>query len=210
MFEPSGAAAADGPDGQGTPRGLRIRPVEPKDLARCVELVNLTHAGLDLFRPYTVDFLETHLDDPFWGTKPPFWAPVFGWSDYAVVEDALDGRVVACGGLWDKGRDVREVWTHRESRDRNVVEATALLDWGHEPGREDAMDALVRSFLSRTAELGRTHLLAPLEHTPALRARLEGLPHRTETRALKCMGFHEGDVHVEPRISRPYTDLAYW
>ena len=61
--------------------------MRPDDLPRCVELINRTHAGLDLFRPYTVEFLESHLDDPAWGPKPSFWSPVFGWDDYAVVED---------------------------------------------------------------------------------------------------------------------------
>ena len=203
MFEPTGDVAA-------TPDGLRLRLVEPGDLTRCVELINATHAGLDLFRPYTTEFLEMHLDDPFWGAKPPFWAKVFGWDDSWVVEDVGGGGIVACGGLWDKGRDVREVWTHKETGDRRVLEPAALLDWGHAPGREDAMAALVHHFLGQTAALGRTHLLAPLEHTPAVLARLEGLPHRTETRAMKCMGFHSPELTVEAHITRPYTDLAYW
>jgi hypothetical protein len=203
MFEPTVQPPA-------APADLRIRPVEPADVPRCVELINATHAGLDLFRPYTVEFLEMHLDDPSWGPKPPFWAKVFGWDDYAVVEDPASGELVACGGLWDKGRDVREVWTHKETGDRRVVEPTALLDWGHAPGRDDAMAALVHDFLARTAALGRTHLLAPLEHAPALLARLEHLPHRTETRAMKCMGFHSPEISVDAHITRPYTDLAYW
>lgn len=202
LFEPQGGTAL--------PSGLQIRPADPADLPLCVERINATHAGLDLFRPYTVEFLESHLDDPFWGTKPPFWQPVFGWDDYAVAVEVGTGEIVACGGLWDRGRDLRESWTHRESGEHHVLEPTALLDWGHAPGREDAMEALVHSFLRRTAELGRTHLLAPLEHAPALRHRLEPLPHRTETRAMRTMGFHGGDVHVEARIAQPYTDLAYW
>src|SRR5829696_210919 len=102
---PVGDAAADLRLSAG--QGLVVRPVRPEDLPRCIELVNGTHAGLDLFRPYTVDLLESHLDDPAWGPKPAFWSPVFGWADYAVAEDAT-GTVVACGGLWDRGRDIRE------------------------------------------------------------------------------------------------------
>ena len=139
------------------------------DLPRCVELINRTHEGLDLFRPYTVDFLESHLDDPAWGPKPAFWSPVFGWEDYAVVEDGT-GAVVACGGLWDRGRDIREVWRNEQTGQERTIEATALLDWGYEPGRADAMALLLRSFLGRTADLGRSHLLAPFEHTPDVAA----------------------------------------
>jgi hypothetical protein len=72
------------------------------------------------------------------------------------------------------------------------------------------MAALIRRFAARTAELGRTHLLAPLEHAPAVAARVKDLPHRTETRALKCMGLTSPEVTVEARITTPYTDLAYW
>ena len=190
--------------------GLAIRPVEPGDLPRCVELINATHDGLDLFRPYSVEFLERHLDDPGWGPKPPFWVKVFDWDDYAVVTDAASGEVVACGGLWDKGRDVREVWTHLGTGEQRVLEPTALIDWGHAPGREDAMAALVREFAGRTAGLGRTSLLVPLDHAPALEAQLKDLPHRIETRALKCMGFYSPEITCEANITRPYTDLAYW
>ena len=189
---------------------LAIRPVEPADVPRCVELINATHTGLDLFRPYTAEFLECHLDDPMWGPKPPFWARVLGWDDYAVVEDRDTGELVACGGLWDKGRDVREVWVDRETGDRNVLEPTALLDWGHAPGREDAMAELLRRFLVRTRELGRTSLLAPLTHAPGVLERLADVPQTSESRAVRSVGFHEGDMHVELPITRPYTDLAYW
>jgi hypothetical protein len=203
LFAPD-ATAATGPD-----RGLRTRPVRRDDIPRCIELINATHEGLDLFRPYTPEFLETHLDDPMWGPKPGFWATVFTWDDYWVVEDT-SGAVVACGGLWDRGRDLREVWSHRESGERRTVDATALLDWGHAPDRADAMAFLVRGFLRQTAELGRSHLLAPLEHAPDVLDELVAFEPVIDTRALHCMGFNDGTVRVEPSITRPYTDLAYW
>ena len=203
LFSPDVAAAAP------PAAGLAIRPVTREDVPRCVELINATHAGLDLFRPYTAEFLESHLDDPSWGPKPGFWSPVFGWDDYAVVEDA-EGRMVACGGLWDRGRDVRERWTCAATAEERTVEATAVLDWGHVPDRPDAMGFLLRRFLTRTADLGRNHLLAPLEHAPAVLAALADLAPIEETRALRCVGFNDGTVRVEAHITRPYTDLAYW
>lgn len=190
------------------PPELAVRPVRREDVARCVELVNATHAGLDLFRPYTPEFLEGRLDDCMWGPKPAFWSRVYGWDDYMVVEEG--GEVVACGGLWDKGRDVREVWRHSETGETRTVTATALLDWGHAPGYEQAMAALVRHFLVRTGELDRTVLLAPLEHAPGVLALVKSLDPSVEARALRVMGFHEDGVHVEPHVTRPYTDLAYW
>jgi hypothetical protein len=191
-----------------SPSLRRFRPAEEKDLSCCVELINRTHRGLDLFRPYTVEFLEGRLDDPCWGPKPGFWMPVYGWDDYWVVE--TNGTIVACGGLWDRGRDIRERWRVKEGHDEQIVEATALLDWGYAPGHEDAMAALIREFLRRSAELGRSHLLAPLEFAASVRELLRGLEPKSETRALRCMGFEDGTVHVRPEVTRPYTDLAYW
>ncbi len=189
--------------------GLVVRPVRPDDLPRCVELVNGTHQGLDLFRPYTVEFLESHLDDPAWGPKPSFWSPVFGWADYFVVEDA-SGTVVGCGGLWNRGRDIREVWRNGTTGEQRTVEATALLDWGYEPGRADAFGVLLESFLERTARLGRTHLLAPFQHTPELAELIAPLSPELELRRVRTTTFEDEAVHVDAAITRPYTDLAYW
>ncbi|HEV2370030.1 MAG TPA: hypothetical protein VGR90_09130, partial [Acidimicrobiales bacterium] len=152
------------------PRGLVVRGAEPADLPACVELINATHDGLDLFRPYNVEFLEVRLCDPSWGPKPSFWAPVYGWPDYTVVEQ--DGRIVACGGLWDRGRDIRERWRHKVTGEEQVVSTTALLDWGHAPGHAEAMAHLIRRMAARTGELGRTHLLVPLEFAPKVFAQL--------------------------------------
>lgn len=163
------------------------------------------HAQFRLQEQATLQVVE-HLDDPSWGPKPGFWAQVFGWDDYRVIEDG--GEIVACGGLWDRGRDVREVWS-TEAGERRTVEPTALLDWGHVGGRADAMASLIRVFLGRTAELGRTNLIAPLEHAPDVLAHLADLDPATETRALRCMGFNDDTVRVEPNVTR-YADLAYW
>lgn len=203
LFEASSAA------GLAPGAGLTVRPVRPEDLGGCVNLVNITHEGLDLFRPYSVEFLESHLDDPSWGPKPAFLAPVFGWDDYAVVEDDT-GTVVACGGLWDRGRDVREEWTNAATGESRTLAVTALLDWGYAPGRPDAMAELVRSFLATTGRLGRSHLMAPLEHAPEVLAELVSLEPTTETRALRCVGFNDETMRVEAHLARPYTDLAYW
>jgi hypothetical protein len=195
--------------GLGPTDGSTVRPVRPNDLPRCVELINRTHDGLDLFRPYTVEFLETHLDDPTWGPKPAFWSPVFTWDDYAVVEDGA-GEIVACGGLWDRGRDLREVWTNEQTGEHRTIEATALLDWGYAAGRADAMGTLLRSFLERTAALGRTHLLAPFEHATDVAALVAPLGPELEVRRIRTMAFQDAAVQIDAELTKPYTDLAYW
>ena len=92
-YEPPAAARPDS----------RVRLVEPGDLARCAELINRTHGGLDLFRPTGPDVLERRLDDVFWGPKPPFVPAVYGWPDFFVLVEG--GEVVACASLWDRGLD---------------------------------------------------------------------------------------------------------
>jgi hypothetical protein len=181
--------------------GGGIRAGRPEDLGRCAELVNRTHAGLDLFRPYTVEFLEDRLDEGYWGARAPWFPPVYGWDDYLVVESR--GRVVACAGLWDRGRDLRERLRHRASGEERIVSHTALMDWGYAEGAEGAMVELVDGLLGRSHTLGRSFLLAPLDHTPSLAARLEGFGPLPEVRSLRW-------GVKEPALTRPYTDLAYW
>ncbi len=185
-----------------------ISQAQPSDVPGCVELINQSHHGLDLFRPYTVEFLRARLDGPVAGLQPDFHSHVYGWEDFYVLEE--DGRVIACAGLWDRGNDMREVWRHRETGERRTVASTALMDFGYAEGREDAMAQLVNHLAGETAELGRDSLIAPLQFAPQLVEELEPHDPRAETRALQ--------FQIEPDISelegislsRPYTDLAYW
>jgi GNAT superfamily N-acetyltransferase len=183
-----------------------IRRVRPADIARCVGLINATHRGLDLFRPYSTAFLSDRLDDGYWGEPPPGgwfhgWPHVYGWEDYCVLEE--DGRVVACAGLWDKGRDMRDRWRHKETSEEKTVSTAAVLDFGFAPGREDAMERLLRYLMGETARLGRDYLAIPLDWLPALAERLEPCEPVAETRSLRW-GLRE------PEITRPYTDLSYF
>jgi hypothetical protein len=186
----------------------RVRPATVADLDRCVELINHTHGGLDLFRPCTVEFLRQRLDDPSWGPKPPFWAHVYDWSDFAVVEDA--GRIVACGGLWDRGEHLRERWYQPASGDSYMIDATALMDFGFEDGGSAAIVELIGHFVARTAELGRTVMMVPLEHLPAVLDGCADFDPTPETRALEVVPFTSPALTVDATISRPHTDLAYW
>jgi len=189
-------------------RDARVRKVCADDLPRCVELINATHAGLDLFRPYSVEFLRGRLDDLFWGPKPPFVPCVYGWDEMAVLED--DGEIVACGGLWDRGRDARERWTHRETGDERVVDVTCLMDAGYARGRADALATLIGHHLATTSELGRTAMVAALEFLPDVVELLDWAGPEVEVRVLETMGFRSPDLHVDATMTRPYTDLAYW
>jgi hypothetical protein len=187
----------------------RIRPARREDLAACAELINRTHAGMDLFRPYSAEALEDVLDEGFWnepvqgGANPAidWWKSVYGWRDYFVLEDA--GRILACAGLWDRGRDMRERWRRRGSDEARVVAIAAVLDFGFAEGAEEAMAAMLRQFIGHAHELGRDYLAAPIDHLPKLAQAMEASRPEPDTRALRW-------TLKEPAIVRPYTDLRYW
>lgn len=191
---------------EGSAEGVRL--VRPADLRSCVGLINRTHKGQDLFRPYTVDYLEQRLNDPCWGDKPDFWQPVYGWPDYYVLEDA--GKIVACAGLWDKGKNVREVWRHKTTKEERTIAATAMMDFGYAAGAEAAMLRLAGYLIGVTHQLGRSSLMAPLEQLPSLLAALEAYEPATETRALHWQAFDGDDWKISADLHRTYTDLAYW
>jgi len=183
------------------PRG--IRPARADDLEACAALINRTHAGRDLFRPYTAERLGDRLD-PGWvlDRGPHPWRQPYALDDVLVIEQR--GRVVACAGLWDRGRDVRERWRHRESGAERVVSATNLLDFGCARGAEEALAELIAALIGRTHDLGRTHLVAPLEGLPAVASLLESAAPQAETRYLQWRT-------ESPAIKTPiYLDLVYW
>jgi hypothetical protein len=186
-----------------------IRPVRREDLSACAALINRTHAGLDLFRPYSAEFLEDVLDEGFWGARPKptgnpmqdWWKSVYGWTDYFVLEEA--GRIRACGGLWDRGRDMRERWSRIGGDDHRSIAITCVLDFGYEEGAEECMARLLRSMLTRTRAIGRDYLAVPIEHLPDLSALMEPLHPEQDSRTLRW-GLKD------PAITHPYTDLRYW
>jgi hypothetical protein len=175
-----------------------IRLATPDDLPSCIELINRTHAGLDLFRPYDMAYLQGKLER----------APgVYGWSDYYVVEDA--GTVAACAGLWDRGRHMRERWVHKSTGERRLVENTALLDFGFAEGRDDAMALLIEYLIGVTDALGRGQLMAPIEHMPEV---IDGLRAHEPVAETRPLYWQLGPALKKAGaiVTRPYTDLAYW
>jgi hypothetical protein len=133
---------------------------------------------------------------------------VYDWSDFAVVEDA--GQIVACGRLWDRGAHLRERWHQPTTGATSVMDATALMDFGFEEGAPDALVELIGHFVARTAELGRTLMMVPLEHHAEVLAGCAPFDPTAETRALEVVPFTSPTLTVAATITRPHTDLAYW
>lgn len=181
-----------------------IRKAREDDLDRCVELINRTHEGLDLFRPYSHEYLRNRLDDGYWGDGMRWfdtWEHVYGWDEYYAMEQ--EGRVVACAGLWDRGRDARDRYRRKETGEERVVSVTSLLDFGFAEAHEASMAELIAFLIGETERLGRDFLVAPLEQLPQVAVHLEQYEPVPETRALRW----ELD---DPPITRPHIDLSYW
>jgi hypothetical protein len=197
-----GATYLDAKPSPGADAG--VRPVAETGLAACAAMINRTHAGLDLFCPYGPERLKSVLDEGFWGDRPPWRPVVYGWKDFFVVEDA--GRVVACAGLWDRGRDMREIW-HGPNGEQRRVEVAAALDLGCEAGHEAALAQLLRHLAGLAAERGRQSLIADLEHLPTVKAALADLEPRVESRTLEWSPF---SPELPQRLGERYLDLRYW
>jgi hypothetical protein len=178
----------------------RIRQGQSRDYERCAELINRTHAGRDLFRPYTPEWLRDRLEFDVPPGMP--WAPAYSGTDFWVLE--RDGAVAACAGLWDRGSDLLERWRHRESGQERVVSNTALLDLGFEAGADDAMASLIEQLLGVTHELGRDFLTVPLAYLPGVTEALAKFEPSEETRYLQWRA-------DSPMLTTPaHLDLVYW
>jgi hypothetical protein len=180
-----------------------VRKAHVEDLAACAALINRTHGSFDLFSPYTQESLGFRLDQGIPGELPPWFAYIYGIRDFHVLEE--NGRIVACAGLWDRGRDMREVW--RNGDETRTIAVTNLLDFGYADGAEDAMARLIEQLLSETSRLERTSLVAPLDRLPALAAACGGFDPQPERRTFEWTPF----APTLPRsIPEPYTDLRFW
>ncbi|HLI81816.1 MAG TPA: hypothetical protein VKV03_17635 [Candidatus Binataceae bacterium] len=185
-----------------------IRLARPEDLPACAALINRTHDGRDLFRPSSAEYLESVLDEGYWGVRPgsgnpaiDWWKSIYAWSDYFVLEEG--GRIRACGGLWDRGRDVRERWKKLGGHEERCVSVASILDYGYEAGAAECMTRLMRHFVGRAHQLGRDYLAAPIQHLPELVALTESMRPEQDERSLRW------DLN-DPAITKPYIDLRYW
>jgi hypothetical protein len=179
--------------------GAGIRNGKAADAERCAELINRTHVGRDLFKPYTAASLFERLE-PWQG--PAIRRAAYSWDDLYVCERG--GEIVVCAGLWDRGRDVRERWRHRENGQERLTTATALLDIGYAEGHADALATLIEHLIGVSHELGRDYLVAPLESLPEVSTLLERLESVPETRYLQWRG------EDPPLTAPPHLDLVYW
>jgi hypothetical protein len=179
-----------------------VRRARVDDLERCVALINRTHAGRDLFRPYTLPSLMDRLDAGLADGLEGRWRRAYSLDHFYVLE--RDGDLVACAGLWDRGRDLWERWRHRTTGDERLIGVTALLDYGFADGAPGALATLIEHLIGVTHDLGRDYLVAPLESLPKVAGVLDSRAPVAETRYLQWRA--ERPALTPP----PYVDLVYW
>ena len=180
-------------------RSRNVRLATEADMVRCTELIN------GMFERY----FDAHpvYDSAYLSSKLAGTPSVYGPNDYYVFDDG--GEVVACAGLWDRGRHMRERWRNKSSGEERIVENAALIDFGFVVDREDAFAAMVEHLVGLTSDFGRAHLMAPLQFLPQVTKLLAHLQPAMETRAwywnnnatLRSVGF---------KPERPYMGLEYW
>lgn len=183
----------------------QVRAASRADAAACAALINRTHEGLDLFAPLDAGALTLKLDGQVWGEKPAWWKPIYEWPDFHVFE--RDGRITACAGLWDRGRDIRERWLNPATGETRAYDGAALLDFGCEDGGEEDLAALIRHLVGVSHKVGRTSLAAPLGALPKVAQSLSDLDRRPETRILEWSPY----APFLPReLGEVFIDLRFW
>ncbi len=178
--------------------GGRVGSVGPDDLPQVVELINRTHAGREMFMPYTPDSLAGRLS----------LSPAYGWRHWrGYLPAGRQGRsergLVAAAGLWDFGRSLRITEREKASGKERVALPAFVLDYGHAAGAEEAMVEVFLALMAMAAEGDRNQLTIALPTESRLYTLMEGLPHSTTLFQILTPGIPtptniEGSVYLDP------------
>ncbi|HUP84319.1 MAG TPA: hypothetical protein VM143_01510 [Acidimicrobiales bacterium] len=114
---------------------------DPTDAVHVVELLNDTHAGEELFVPYTEASLRERL-----GRAPD----AYGWPNLLVSDDAVIG-------VWNAGRTHTKRRLDAGGSTRSSVRAL-VFDHGFRAGAEDAFEQILAEAARRAMAAGMTHL----------------------------------------------------
>jgi len=160
-----------------------------------VALLNRTHAGKELFAPYTEERLQARLGR----------TPEYGWQNWWGIE-GTSGRLVAVAGLLDLGRWWRIMRRSKASGEETTTSAAGVFDFGYAEGGEQQMVELLYHLLEVTASWGRDYLSICLDQEDGL---YPFLP--PSARASVVMRFLAAGVPVPSarEIGRIYLDPAY-
>jgi len=121
--------------------------IEPDRAQEVVALLNRTHAGKELFAPYTEERLQARLGR----------IPEYGWQNWWGIEGKA-GRLVAVAGLLDLGRWWRIKRRLKASGEEITSSAAGAFDFGYAEGGEKQMVELLHGLLGVAASWERDHL----------------------------------------------------
>ncbi len=165
----------------GGPKG-RPSPARPEQATELYALINRTHAGRDLFVPYTEESLAARLSR----------SADYGWPQVFVRERA--GRPVAVAGLWDIGGTLRLIRTDREGKE-TATRPSVILDYGFEEGAEGEIAKLLDDLGKAMDREGRLYdLMSRRPHSATSVWGLNIIP----------------GAPLPGRTATPYLDLVYW
>ena len=151
-------------------RARQPRPVTPSEAKAVVGLLNRTHDGQELFRPYTLGSLNRRLSR----------SPEYGWGHLFGLDEA--DELAAVVGLWDQGRSLRVTSLDKATGQTHTVSRAVVADYGFRPRGERALAALLQQAAAVAASWGRQEVMitvpaaSPLPDLLAdLRPRLDSL-----------------------------------
>jgi GNAT superfamily N-acetyltransferase len=124
----------------------------PERAGEVVALLNRTHAGKELYAPYTEERLQARLGR----------SPEYGWQNWWGIEGSA-GRLVAVAGLLELGRWWRMRRRVKASGEETTSSAAAVFDFGYAEGGERQMVELLHHLLGIAASWGRDDLSIHLD-----------------------------------------------
>jgi len=171
---------------------VRLGPERAREV---VALLNRTHAGKELFAPYTEERLRARLGR----------IPEYGWQNWWGIEGRA-GRLVAVAGLLDLGRWWRMKRRLKASGEETTSSAAAIFDFGYGEGCEQQMAGLLCDLVEVAASWGRDHLSICLDPEDGLYSFLP-----TAARASVVLRFLAAGIPVPSadEMGRIYLDPAY-
>jgi ribosomal protein S18 acetylase RimI-like enzyme len=141
-----------------------------EQLGAAVRLVNMTHAGEDLFEPLTPESLAARLSrDGQYSID----------NLYGMLEG---GALVAVAGLCDGGATTERIHVERTTGVTTRSRGAAVVDWGWAPGRKDTFAELLRCLAAEARARGRSTLTVCEPSLGALP--VPGLPRRRSRASL--------------------------
>jgi GNAT superfamily N-acetyltransferase len=166
----------------------------PERIQEVVALLNRTHAGKELFAPYTEERLQARLGR----------TPEYGWQNWWGIE-GKDGHLVAVAGLLDLGRWWRTTRRLKASGRETTTSTAAVFDFGYAEGGEQQMAELLPSLLDVTASWKRDHLSICLDPEDSLYPLLPAAARAGVTFRFLTLG----PVPSVREMGRFYLDPAY-